>query len=89
MSIVANNSYRFNMSMDFWLLKDYTAKDLLDNWNKIINYARNNESDENTFFLADCMDILYEKVLMLPDKERGSILDKVNHDIEIRKSGAA
>ena len=89
MSIVANNSYRFNMSMDFWLLKDFTAKDLLDNWNRIINYARDNESDDNTFFLADCMDILYEKVLMLPDKERGSILDKVNHDIEIRKSGAA
>ena len=89
MSIVANNSYRFNMSMDFWLLKDFTAKDLLDNWNRIINYARNNECDENTFFLADCMDILYEKVLMLPDKERGSVLDKANHDIEKRKIGAA
>lgn len=89
MSIVANNSYRFNMSMDFWLLKDFTAKDLLDNWNRIINYARDNESDDNTFFLADCMDILYEKVLMLPDKERGSVLDKANHDIEIRNTGAA
>ena len=89
MSIVANNSYRFNMSMDFWLLKDFTAKDLIDNWNRIINYARDNESDDHTFFLADCMDILYEKVLMLPDKERGSVLDKANHDIEIRKTGAA
>lgn len=89
MSIVANNSYRFNMSMDFWLLKDFTAKDLLDNWNRIINYARDNESDDNTFFLADCMDILYEKVLMLPDKERRTILDKANHDIEIRSMGVA
>ena len=51
MSIVASNSYRFNMSMDFWLLKDFTAKDLIDNWNRIINYARDNESDDNTFFL--------------------------------------
>ena len=89
MSIVASNSYRFNMSMDFWLLKDFTAKDLIDNWNRIINYARDNESDDNTFFLADCMDILYEKVLVLPDKERRTILDKANHDIEIRKTGAA
>ena len=89
MSIVANNSYRFNMSMDFWLLKDFTAKELLDNWNTIINYARSNESDDNTFFLADCMDILYEKVLKLPDKERREVLDKANHDIETRKTGAA
>lgn len=89
MSIVANNSYRFNMSMDFWLLKDYTAKDLLDNWNAIINFARNNDSDENTLFLADCMDILYEKVLLLTDKERRSVLDKANHDIEVQKTGAA
>ena len=82
MSIVANNSYRFNMSMDFWLLKDYTAKDLLDNWNAIINFVRNNDSDENTPFLADCMDILYEKVLLLTDKERRLVIDKADHDIE-------
>ena len=89
MSIVANNSYRFNMSMDFWLLKEYTAGDLLNRWEGIMDFARNNESKENTYFLADCMDILYEKVLMLPKKERNRIIDKASHDLEKLKDGAA
>lgn len=83
MSIIANNSYRYNYEMEFWLLKDYTAKDLLDNWNEIFEYARKEDSEENAFFLADCFDVLCEKVLILPDQERGQILDKVNHDIEL------
>lgn len=89
MSIVANNSYRFNMSMDFWILRDYTAKELLSYWEGIVEYARNNESDENTYFLADCMDILYEKVLMLTKNERNLIVDKAIHDLEALKVGAA
>ena len=83
MSIVANNCYRFNMSMDFWLLKDYTAGDLLDSWSAIVNFANNNESEENTYFLEDCMDILYDKVLTLSDKDRNMVIDKANHDIEV------
>ena len=82
MSIVANNSFRFNMSLDFWLLRDYTTKDLLSNWNGIIDFARNNESEENANFLADCIDILYEKVLSFPVEERGKILDKANTDVK-------
>lgn len=89
MSIVANNSYRFNMSMDFWLLKEYTAKDLLSLWEGIIDFARKNESEENTYFLADCMDILYEKVLMIPKKERNGIIDKAIRDLEELNVGAA
>ena len=84
MSIVANNSYRFNMSMDFWLLKEYTAKDLLSQWEGIIDFARKNESEENTYFLADCMDILYDKVLTLSPRDRNMVIDKANHDIQER-----
>ena len=83
MSIIANNSYRYNYEMEFWLLKDYTAEDLLDNWNEIYEYARKEDSEENAFFLADCLDVLCEKVLILSDQERGQILDKVNHGIEL------
>lgn len=82
MSIIAGNSYRYNYEMEFWLLKDYTAQELLDNWNVIFEYARNEDSDENTYFLADCMDVLYEKVLTLSDTEKGQILDKANRDME-------
>ena len=83
MSIIANNSYRYNYEMEFWLLKDYTAQELLDNWNEIYEYARNEDSEENALFLADCLDVLREKVLILADQERGQILDKVNHDVEL------
>ena len=89
MSIVANNSYRFNMSMDFWLLKEYTAKDLLSQWEYIIDFARKNESEENTYFLADCMDILYDKVLTLSPRDRNMVIDKANHDMQERNAGAA
>ena len=83
MSIIANNSYRYNYEMEFWLLKDYTAQELLGNWNEIYEYARREDSEENAFFLADCFDVLCEKVLILPDQERGQILEKVNRDIEL------
>ena len=80
MTIVANNCYRYNYEMEFWLLKDYTAGDLLDNWNEIINYANNNESEENADFLADCMDILCEKVLTLPVQDRNMVIEKATRD---------
>ena len=58
MSIIASNSYRYNYEMEFWLLKDYTAQELLDNWNEIYEYARKEDSEENALFLADCLDVL-------------------------------
>ena len=82
MSLVANNCIRFNMSMDFWLLKDYTAGDLIDNWKAIVELAGSEESEENEFFLADCMDVLYEKVMKLADTERSAVLDKARKDLE-------
>ena len=82
MSLVSNNSIRFNMSMDFWLLRDYTAEDLLNNWKAIVKLAGAEESEENEFFLADCMDVLYGKVMKLADKERSKVLDKAREDLE-------
>ncbi len=82
MAIVASNCIRFNMSMDFWLLKDYTADSLLENWNEIFDFAKGEKSEENSYFLEDCMDVLYEKVLTLTDHERGRVLDKAKHDMD-------
>ena len=82
MSLVSNNCIRFNMSMDFWLLRDYTAEDLLNNWKAIVKLAGAEESEENEFFLADCVDVLYEKVMKLADKERSTVLDKAREDLE-------
>ena len=70
------------MSMDFWLLRDYTAEDLLNNWKAIVKLAGAEESEENEFFLADCVDVLYEKVMKLADKERSKVLDKAREDLE-------
>ena len=93
MSIIAGNSYRYNYEMEFWLLKDYTAQDLLDNWNEIFEFAGKEDSEENAYFLADCMDVLYEKVLALPAPERGRIIEKAEHDVDSygmsRKLGVA
>ncbi len=82
MTIVANNSYRFNMEMDFWALKDYRAEDLLTRWNTIFDSAKDDAGREAAYFLEDCMDVLYEKALILPDRDRNRILDKANHDMD-------
>ena len=82
MSIIANNCYRYNYEMEFWLMKDYTAGDLLDNWNEIYEYAIGEDSEDNAYFLADCMDVLYEKVLTLTDSDKVRVLDKANRDME-------
>ena len=82
MSIIANNCYRYNYEMEFWLMKDYTARDLLDNWNEIYEYAKGEDCEENAYFLADCMDVLYEKVITLPDSDKAEVLDKANRDME-------
>ena len=83
MSIIANNSYRYNYEMEFWLLRDYTAEDLIDNWNEIFEYAKCEKNEENTYFLADCLDVLYEKVMTLPDEERLDIIDRAKHDMSL------
>ena len=81
MSIVANNSYMFNMEMDFWEFRGFNAEDLLSRWSKIYDFAKDNHSEDAAYFLADCMDVLYEKVLSLPDQDRNMILDKANEDM--------
>ena len=81
MSIVANNSYMFNMEMDFWEFRGFNAEDLLSRWSKIYNFAKNNHTEDAAYFLADCMDVLYEKVLSLPDQDRNMVLDKANEDM--------
>ncbi len=82
MTIVANNSYKFNYCMDLWALKDYTAGELFDSWNRIYDYAKDEDSQDARFFLEDCMDILYEKVLALTEKDQIRILDKASGDLE-------
>ena len=82
MGIVANNSYRYNYEMELWLLKNYTAKDLLDNWNTIYEYASAGETEEDVFFLADCLDVISEKLCCLSCAERKAVLGKVKADVE-------
>ena len=83
MTIVANNSYKFNYCMDLWAMKDYTAGELIDSWNKIYDYAKDEDSEDAWFFLEDCMDVLYEKVLSLATEDRRTILDKASGDIDM------
>ena len=82
MSIVANNCFRFNKTMDFWGLAGYTASDLMDSWNDIYSFALKESSSEDELFLEDCMDVLYEKVLSLPENDRIRIIDKASLDME-------
>ena len=32
--MIATNSYRYNYEMELYMLRHYTAKDLLDNWKR-------------------------------------------------------
>ena len=81
MSIVANNSYMFNMEMDFWELKGFDAEDLLGRWSVIYDFAKDDHTEDAAYFLADCVDVLYEKVLSLPVQDRNMVLDKANEDM--------
>ena len=80
-TMIAMNSYRYNYEMELWLLRDYTAKDLLDNWNDIYRYASTEESEDDVYFLADCLDVLSEKVLQLSERDRTKVLEKAKKDI--------
>ena len=81
MSLIANNSYRYNYEMSLWCLREYTAKDLLDNWADIYNYASTEESEDDVYFLADCLDVLNEKVLKLSEADRDRVIDKARKDV--------
>ena len=89
MSLIANNCYRFNYSMKLWELRNYTAGDLLDNWNDIYRYASTEETEEDVYFLADCLDVLNEKVMVLSEADRAQVLGKARKDIESMSIGDA
>ena len=81
MIMIAMNSYRFNYTMELWELRNYTAKELLDNWNDIYRYASTEESEDDVYFLADCLDVLNEKVMQLSEGDRTWVLDKARNDV--------
>ena len=81
MSIVANNSYMFNMEMDFWEFRGFDANDLLGRWNELYDFAKDEHTEDAAFFLADCMDVLYEKVMQLQEEDRALVLDKARNDV--------
>ncbi len=85
MSIVANNSYMFNMEIDFGEFKGFDAEDLLGRWNEIYAYVRDDYTEDAINFLADCMDVLHEKVLSLPEEDRFMVIDKARNDMDSRK----
>lgn len=80
--MIAMNSYRFNYTMDLWGLKDVTVKGLLDRWNDIYRYASTEESEDDVYFLADCMDVLNEKVKALTESESAIVLSRARSDLE-------
>ena len=80
--MIAMNSYRYNYEMEFWGLKDYTAKELLDNWNDIYRYASIEETQDDVYFLADCLDVLKEKIKELSDSEGAIVLGRARADLE-------
>ena len=81
MIMIAVNSYRFNYTMELWELRNYTAKELLDNWNDIYRYESTEESEDDVYFLADCLDVLNEKVLQLSEVDRNRVVDKAKKDV--------
>ena len=82
MTIVSNNSYMFNMEMDFWELAEFNAEDLTENWDRIYEFAKDDHTEDAAYFLADCMDVLCEKILALPAKDRNKVIDKASEDMD-------
>ena len=80
--MIAMNSYRFNYTMDLWGLKDITVKGLLDMWTNIYRYASAEETEDDVYFLADCMDVLNEKVKSLTEAESTIVLSRARADLE-------
>ena len=87
MSLVATNSYRYNYEMELWGLRNFTAKNLLDSWEDIYRFASTEESEDDVFFLADCFDVLNEKVKSLTDSEGAIVINKAKADLETMSIG--
>ena len=79
--MIAMNSYRYNYEMELWGLKDITVKGLLDQWEDIYRYAATEESEDDVYFLADCLDVLREKVKALSESEVAMVLTKAEADV--------
>ncbi len=79
--MIAMNSYRYNYEMELWGLKDITVKGLLDQWEDIYRYAATEESEDDVYFLADCLDVLHEKVKALSDSEGAIVLNRARADV--------
>ena len=80
--MLAVNCYRYNYEMELYMLRDFTTKDLLDTWNDIYRYASTEETEDDVYFLADCLDVLNEKVKELSDSEGAIVLGKARSDLE-------
>ena len=79
--MIAMNSYRYNYEMELWGMKDVTVMGLLDRWADIYRYASTEESEDDVYFLADCLDVLNEKVKDLSDSEGTMVLTKAKADV--------
>ena len=62
-------------------MKDVTVKGLLDRWEDIYRYAATEETEDDVYFLADCLDVLHEKVKALSDSEGAMVLTKAKADV--------
>ena len=80
--MIAMNSYRYNYEMELWGMKDVTVKGLLDRWEDIYRYASTEESEDDVYFLADCLDVLHEKVKELSDSETAIVMSRARADLE-------
>lgn len=81
MTIASNNSFRFNMSLDLWEMTRFKTEDILERWGKIYDNAKDDGSVDASYFLSDCMDVLYEKVRTLAEPDRNRVLDRANSDM--------
>ena len=79
--MIAMNSYRYNYEMELWGLKDVTVKGLLDRWEDIYRYASVQETEDDVYFLADCLDVLNEKVKALSAAEGAMVLNRARTDL--------
>ena len=87
--MIVMNSYRYNYEMELWGLKDITVKGLLNCWEDIYRYASTEESEDDVFFLADCLDVLHEKVKALSDSEGAIVISKARADLDAISIGEA
>ena len=51
-------------------------------WTDIYRYASAEESEDDVYFLADCLDVLNEKVKSLTEVESAVVMSMAKADIE-------